>query len=418
MLFSLITQVQRQLIFRTTTQMLPSSLIDRLLITLPWRCLFTCLLTFLALPLHGQERPYEIYLENDQQAAALPQRLTAFLSWLQQQSIENQLPGAAVALVSGNRLIDIRTWGVRSSDKRQPLDENSLFRIASVSKTFAGTVASLAIANQPGAWDLPLADTLPQLQLGTGSVSRTITLKNIVSHTTGLMPHAYSNMLDAGVAYDDILKKFPEIPTVCPPGRCYGYQNVVFSLIADFVEVATLTSYEEYLQRELFEPLGMTSASTGLDNFLGNQQATAPHRRVRGNWRTTTHNPAYYTVTPAAGINASITDMAIWARANLGGFPEVLPPSLLERQHNPVIETPRGNYFNRWQGLEKAYYALGWRVLDYRGVRVVHHGGGVRGYRSEVALVPEFDLGLVVLFNAETRLANDIVPAFLDNLLQ
>ena len=110
--------------------------------------------------------------------------------------------------------------------------------------------------------------------------------------------------------------------------------------------------------------------------------------------------------------------MAIWARANLGGFPDVLSESFLRQQHEPVVETPRGNYFNRWQGLEKAYYALGWRVFDYRGLRVIHHGGGVRGFRSEVALVPEWDLGLVVLFNAETKLANDVVPAFLDSLLQ
>ena len=161
----------------------------------------------------------------------------------------------------------------------------------------------------------------------------------------------------------------------------------------------------------------MTTASTGLDQFEANGNATSPHRRVRGNWRVTTVNPAYYTVTPAAGINASILDMAIWARANLGAYPEVLSRSFLELQHSPVVETPRGNYFNRWQGLEHAYYALGWRVFDYRGMRVIHHGGGVRGFRSEVALVPERNLGVVVLFNAETRVANDIVPAFLDNII-
>jgi len=232
------------------------------------------------------------------------------------------------------------------------------------------------------------------------------------------MPHAYSNMLDDGVAYEMIQKKFHEIPTVCPPGRCYGYQNVVFSLIGDVVEASTLLSYEQYLQEELFGPLGMQTASTGLEQFEGSDNATSPHRRTRGGWRTTTHNPAYYTVAPAAGINASVDDMAIWARANLGGFPDVLSESFLMQQHDPVVETPRGNYFNRWDGLDKAYYALGWRIFDYRGLRVVHHGGGVRGFRSEVALIPELELGLVVLFNAETKVANDVVPAFLDNLIQ
>ena len=229
--------------------------------------------------------------------------------------------------------------------------------------------------------------------------------------------HAYSNMLDDGVLYEKIQEKFNEIPTVCPPGKCYGYQNVVFSLIGDVVQASTHQSYEQFLHDRLFVPLGMSGASTGLEPFEANTNAAAPHRKVRGNWQTTTNNPAYYSVAPAAGINATIQDMAIWARANLGAFPEVLPAQVLQTAHSPVVETPHGNYFNRWDGLEHAWYGLGWRVFDYRGKRVVHHGGGVRGFRSEMVLIPELNLGLVVLFNAETSFANDIVPAFLDSII-
>ena len=365
----------------------------------------------------AQEQQYRIVQDADVTGLSSEHRLLEeFFYWLNQQFIEQNLPGAAIALVSRDQVIDTRTWGVRSTSDPKPITRESLFRIASVSKTFAGTVASLVVDENQQAWDAPITEFLPQLQIGTGSSSRTITLKNIVSHTTGLMPHAYSNMLDDGVAYEMIQEKFHEIPTVCSPGRCYGYQNVVFSLIGDVVEASTLQSYEQYLQDELFSPLGMKTASTGLEQFETSSNATSPHRRFRGSWRTTTHNPAYYTVAPAAGINASVDDMAIWARANLGGFPDVLSESFLMQQHDPVVETPRGNYFNRWDGLNKAYYALGWRVFDYRGLRVVHHGGGVRGFRSEVALVPDHDLGLVVLFNAETKIANDVVPAFLDSL--
>jgi beta-lactamase class C len=376
-------------------------------------------LSLAAAPGLAQEQQIQI-LPDVGVSSQIDQRrsLDYFFHWLTQQLAEQELPGVALALVSKDRVIDTRTWGVRSTREPEPITSDSLFRIASVSKTFAGTVASLLVDNEYQAWETPITDFLPQIQIGTGSSSRTITLKNLVSHTTGLMPHAYSNMLDDGVAYEMIQEKFHEIPTVCAPGRCYGYQNVVFSLIADVVEVSTLRSYEQYLQEELFRPLGMATASTGLEQFENSRQATSPHRLVRGSWQTTTHNPAYYTVAPAAGINASVDDMAIWARANLGGFPEVLSESFLTQQHTPVVETPRGNYFNRWDGLNKAYYALGWRIFDYRGLRVIHHGGGVRGFRSEVALVPEYDLGLVVLFNAETKVANDVVPAFLDGLVQ
>jgi len=343
--------------------------------------------------------------------------VASYLSWFGQEISDQKLPGAALAIVSKDKVLDVHTWGVRSKQGNEIVDQDSLFRIASVSKTFAGTVASLVAGSGQQPLETPLRQILPQLVIGTKPSSQQITLKDVISHTTGLMPHAYSNMLDDGVAYEKIQEKFQQIPTVCSPGRCYGYQNVVFSLIADVVEVSTQKSYEDYLYEQLFVPLGMTSASTGLDKFESSNNATAPHRLVRGNWRVTSNNPAYYTVAPAAGINASILDMAIWARANLGAFPGVLDLDFLHNQHEPVVETPRGNYFNRWEGLEKAYYALGWRVFDYRGLRVIHHGGGVRGFRSEVAIVPEKNVAMVALFNAETRFANDIVPEFLDKLV-
>ena len=155
----------------------------------------------------------------------------------------------------------------------------------------------------------------------------------------------------------------------------------------------------------------------GYEDFANSPSASAPHQFGRGSWRVSSTNPAYYTVGPASGVNATILDMARWAQANLGGFPDVLPESVLQMQHTPVVETPRGNYFNRWPRLQKAYYGLGWRVMDYGGLRVVHHGGGVRGFRSEMVLIPAHDLALVVLFNAETPLANDVVPHFLDYVI-
>jgi beta-lactamase class C len=265
-------------------------------------------------------------------------------------------------------------------------------------------------------WDTLMTDMFPNMNLGTRASSHGITLKHIVSHSTGLMPHSYSNMLDDGVMYSKIKSRFDKIPTVCRPGDCYGYQNVVFSLTADVVEQSTGESYEAYLEEHLFKPLGMATASVGLDSYEANSRSTAPHRKIRGSWRSTTTNPAYYSVAPASGVNASVFDMTLWLRANLGAFPEVLPAQFLKDLHTPIISTPRGNYFNRWQGLEKAYYATGWRVFDFQGIRAVHHGGGVRGYRSEMVFVPDANIGVIVMFNAETKLANEVVPAFLDNL--
>ncbi|SUZ71771.1 uncharacterized protein METZ01_LOCUS24625 [marine metagenome] len=341
---------------------------------------------------------------------------TNFVAWLEQNTVEKDIPGSALAIVSREGIMQLETWGVRKVIARDPVNSDSVFRIASMSKTFAGTVAGLLVNQNLQGWDMRINGLFPNMGLGEGTSSEAITLKHIVSQTTGLMPHSYSNMLDDGVIYQKIKEKFHQIPTVCSPGQCYSYQNVVFSLVADVVEESTGDSYEKYLHQQIFKPLGMTTASVGMEPYINSSNVTDPHRLVRGNWRTTTTNPAYYSVAPASGINASIFDMAIWIRANLGAFPHILSKDFLAELHEPVISTPYGNYFNRWSGLEKAYYAIGWRVFNYKGLRAIHHGGGVRGYRSEMVFVPDANIGMVMLLNAESNLANDVVPAFLDHL--
>lgn len=342
--------------------------------------------------------------------------LSEFVDWMESASRKKNIPGVALAIVSKEGIMLMQTWGVRSMETGKPVNTDSVFRIASISKTFAGAAASLLVEQNYQSWNTKLIDVFPSMRLGTKRSSQGITLQHLLSHSTGLMPHSYSNLLDDGVSYGHIKPSFPKIPTVCQPGECYGYQNVVFSIIADVVEESTGDSYEQYIYEQIFKPLGMVTASIGMEAFAESEYATAPHRQLRGSWRTTTNNPAYYSVAPASGINASIFDMSMWLRANLGAFPEVISPELLSHMHEPIIATPKGNYFNRWSGLEKAYYATGWRVFDYKGQRVIHHGGGVRGYRSEIAFVPEANIGFVLLFNAGSNLANDIVPAFLDNL--
>lgn len=351
------------------------------------------------------------------QAQARATDFSPYVDWLQNEIATLGVPGVAMGIVTSHEVVATHTWGVRALGQDAAVDSHTLFRIASVSKTFAGAVAAMLVHDQKQSWDTPIITILPQYAIGTEASTQQMTLRHVLSHTTGLMPHAYSNMLDSGVAYEKIQEKFREIPTVCPPGRCYGYQNVVFSLVSDVVEVSEHESYAQYVQERIFAPLGMGTASVGLEGYTQAENASSAHQFGGETWRLAPTNPAYYSVGPAAGVNASVEDMMIWAQANLAAFPIVLPAEVLAEQQTPVVETPRGSYFNRWPRLDKAWYGLGWRIFDYAGVRVIHHGGGVRGFRSELVLVPSLDIAMVVLFNGETALANDVVPHFLDSVL-
>jgi beta-lactamase class C len=124
-------------------------------------------------------------------------------------------------------------------------------------------------------------------------------------------------------------------------------------------------------------------------------------------------------VLPAAGVNASISDMSQWLIAQTGHRPDVLPESLLATLHQPVISTPselRGSSWRR-ERLTSAGYAIGWRVYDYAGHEVVFHGGAVQGYRGVIAMLPDRDLGVAILWNSESALPSGLLPTILDSAI-
>jgi beta-lactamase class C len=121
-------------------------------------------------------------------------------------------------------------------------------------------------------------------------------------------------------------------------------------------------------------------------------------------------------VAPAAGVNASISDMSKWLLAQLGKHPDVLSKQVLDHMHTKQIKTTKSQaHYGQWENLDDAYYGLGWRVFDYRGrSRFVHHGGWVQGFRTEMMFNPDLDMGMVIMVNAQGRNINKLVPAFLD----
>src|SRR5690606_22274140 len=182
---------------------------------------------------------------------------------------------------------------------------------------------------------------------------------------------------------------------------------------------ATGRFYSEEVARRIFKPLGMHDASYGLDGIEASARWARPHVRGRGGWVSLTPKPTYYRVAPAAGVNASISDMAQWLIAQTGHRPDVLPAPLLATLHSSLVETPdqlRGASWRRTR-LGAAGYALGWRVFDYAGHEMVYHGGAVQGYRGAMALLPDRDLGIAILWNSESALPSGLLPTILDSAL-
>ena len=323
-------------------------------------------------------------------------------------------PGGALVIVENGKVVLQQVYGVRKEGESQLVTAETLFRIASLSKTFASAAASILVKETPLTWQEPLRPNLAHVKFKESSYGGQISLRHLMSQSSGLMPHAYTNLIEENMSYRRIIDRLDRVDFVCAPGNCYGYQNVVFSLIADLVELETEIEYPEFVDANLFKPLAMSRASFGHKSFVNDPNHARPHVWTGTRWRSVKPTSHYYKVAPAAGINASISDMREWLLAQLGNNPEVLPVDMLNEMQRRVIRTSRREaHYPYRKALGDVYYGLGWRVFDYGGAKgFVHHGGYVKGMCSTMVFHRESGIGMVLLTNSEARGMNDLVLNF------
>lgn len=324
---------------------------------------------------------------------------------------DQDYPGAAFAIVSRDRVVHIATVGHTSAARKQSIDQQTTFRLASVSKPFAAQLIGLLVEDGALDWNDPVSRYVPEFRI-KGDVSQ-IRIEHLLGQSTGLIPHAYDNLLEDGKSMDSIWEKMSDLPYVCQPGKCYGYQNSVFSLVDPVVLKATNQDYETLVRERIFKPLDMNNASLGFDAFVKNPNHAEPHARRHGQWKTVAVQPNYYRAAPAAGVNASILDMSKWLQAQLGSRPEVLSADLLGNLSRPRVKTQREVYRKEWKDIiSEAHYGLGWRIYQLGDEVLVYHGGWVSGFRADVAWSPQRDIGIVVLLNAESSGINELTTRF------
>ncbi len=316
----------------------------------------------------------------------------------------NKVPGGAFVIVEGDTILKLSTYGKRTKGGSKNINAETVFRLASVSKTFAGTLASMLVQEHKLDWKQPIVSYIPEFDLADKQAARQINLGHIIGHSTGLWPNSYDNLVNANVKMPKIISKFDELTPMCSPGVCYGYQNVAFSFIQTAIETQTQQDYAELLQRRIFTPLKMGSASVGYDAFQNTKNRAEPHVKTKSGFKKVKVKPNYYQLAPAAGVNASINDMSKWLMANLGQNPNVLSNSVLKDVTAPGVKTTRELRRRDWRAyLDSAHYGKGWRVYQFEGRPLIYHAGWVAGYVAEISYSPELNIGMAMLLNGESR---------------
>lgn len=342
-----------------------------------------------------------------------------FEAMAQELVADQRVPGLAMAIVHDGEVLSARGYGITDVQNAEPIDAHTVFRVASLSKSFAGTLTGLLVSEGAVRWDSRVSDYMPGLQFANPDAAGMLTVADVLSHRVGLGSNTYDRDIERNADYHALVQRLSAAPMTCVPGDCYNYQNVAFSLVGDVVFAASGQFYSEAVSRRIFKPLGMNDASLGLEGITASQRWAKPHVRAGAGWRSLIPKPTYYRLAPAAGVNASISDMAQWLLAQGGHRPEVLPAPLLATLQAPIVGTPGELRSASWrrERLNAAGYGLGWRIYDYSGQRMVFHGGAVQGYRGVMAILPERDFGVVVLWNSESALPSGLLPTILDRAI-
>ncbi|HND87473.1 MAG TPA: serine hydrolase domain-containing protein, partial [Saprospiraceae bacterium] len=285
------------------------------------------------------------------------------------------------------------------------------------SKGFAGVLAGRLVQEGALRWDDLVQRHYPQFTLRDRKQAARIRLWHLLSHTTGLPYHAYTNLIEEKYSIPRIVQEyFPKAPICGREGEFYSYQNAAFCVAEEVMRGATGRGYGELLREKILIPAGMASASCDFASMQAAANHALPHFFSGYGWRADSISPLYYNAAAAGGVNASIADMGEWLRLLLGYRPEVVADSTLERVFRPVVRTDKERrLFPGWIARDQAFYAMGWRSLvTPQGDTLAYHAGYVNGFKGEIALSRRERLGVCMLFNAHTELSKRCIPEFFE----
>jgi beta-lactamase class C len=348
-------------------------------------------------------------------AIAIPAALAQAIDYdrldqrLKRLAADEEIVGLSVAVIENGEIRFAKGYGFTEIGGT-PVTDTTVFRWASLSKGVAASQVAI-LAEQAR---LNLTDTVSKfktsLRLPDGGETRA-TLEDVLSHRLGIVSNAYDTTLEDGRDPVEIRESLRSLKNICAVGECHSYQNVAFDTVSEVIEQVTHSSYADTVEASIFRPLGMATASIGRAGLQGSDSWARPYAKRSkdaGPPLEKIVNDDYYRVPAAGGVNGSVRDLALYARAQMGLVPDVLSDTALTMLQTPRIYTSReqSGLTRRYKGhMKDARYALGWRVYKYgeTGNRVVGHRGAVEGYRSMILFDPERDTGIVALWNSSSR---------------
>lgn len=338
------------------------------------------------------------------------------------------VPGVAVAVVHNGEVALAKGYGVRRMGEPARVDEHTLFGIASNTKAFTAAALAMLVDEGKLSWDDQVIGHLEWFQMYDPYVTHEITIRDLLTHRSGMGLGEGDLLFFPPSTYtrDEILHKLRFMKPASSFRSRYAYDNLLYLAAGQIIPAVTGQPWEDFIRERIFRPLGMADSNTSVVDFRPGGNFATPHSLVEG--QLTPLAPARIDNTaPAGAIDSSVSDMAKWVTVQLNGgaIPGAERKRLFsERQGRemwspqtilPTADPPPALAALR---TDFAAYGLGWGLREYRGHKMVSHTGGLPGYVSQVALIPDMKLGVIVLTNQESGgMFSSVTYRVLDNYM-
>ena len=315
-----------------------------------------------------------------------------------------QIPGMSVAILKDNQVIFCKGFGVTNLNQPAPVDENTIFAIGSNTKAFTATAIGLLVAKGKLAWDEKVTRYLPDFAMMDETARKEMTVRDLLCHRGGLGTWS-GDILSYGSSYsrEEVIRRIRFIPPAYSFRAGYGYCNLLFLTAGQIIPVITGQSWDDFITQHFFQPLGMTRSFPGLTSILEQTNVAIPHEKLVNGTQPISHRDIQ-NHGPAGAIYSTASDLSKWVKLQLNNGlmdgQQLIPLEIIEetRQPNTPIRMD-ASMRALVPARHFAAYGLGWFMMDYHGRQVVYHTGGVDGMISLVGMVPEEDLGVVILTN-------------------
>ena len=353
----------------------------------------------------------------------IQKKMKSFDKEMEQNLKDWNIPGVGIGIVKDGKLVYVKGYGYRDYEKKLPITANTLFQIASNTKLFTSTAIGFLVNEGKLDWDKPIKTFVPSIQFYNNELNNTITIRDMLSHRTGVTRHDLI-WYKSDFNRTELFEKLKYLEPSQPLRQGFIYNNLMYAASGHIISLIEGKTWEQFVQEKILNPLEMNSTVFSISDMTKNSDIFVPYNEKRDS--NVLYKIDYLNQTdglgPAGSLISNINDLSHWLSAlmNKGVYngKQVLPESVVDATLEPSIALHNSGLDQGFTEILNPVYGMGRQSQSYRGHQLVLHGGDLNGIHSQISYMPQDNIGIIVFVIGDHSMSyNSIVYNAYEHLL-